>query len=387
MCRTPDPGNSKVFSSLSESQQQQLSNVQQLAEVYSHNACTPDIHQYLVDRVQAVGLFGMLRECTVPLMHCGYKPGPFQDGADLQKLHMSLADAEGYRQLLLRTVLSCTVAIHGQEQLPSSSTPPLLMQSVVDLMCCNWDRVKLLQSAPAGQREAAGIRSAAEAVTNALQAAAAVAAAAARGDSAAAEEAAVAAQQAQQLTAAAEDSPELLLPEEIPDPPELLLPAREDIRLSEATAPAVLQRGTGLVYLLSKDWGGRAKLLDAAVKVGDKVFTHMTLGMLTARKGLSLEQKKQRQVPLRVSLDFLSGGSSSSWGAQAVIVPNDAHLLLWGKALQPIPGRMSNTEVLPGYEVLYGDALGSASIVGALGEGSEPISKRIHARTPLVQFV
>jgi hypothetical protein len=33
-----------------------------------HDVCTPDIHNYLVDRVEVVGLFSMLRECTVPLM-------------------------------------------------------------------------------------------------------------------------------------------------------------------------------------------------------------------------------------------------------------------------------------------------------------------------------
>ena len=81
------------------------------------------------------------------------------------------------------------------------------------------------------------------------------------------------------------------------------------------------------MYLLSNNWGGRAKLLDAAVKVGSRVFTHITVGMLTARKGLNLEHKQQ--VPLRVALDFVSGGSSSfSWGSQAVNVPSNAHLLL-----------------------------------------------------------
>ena len=346
--------------------------MQQLAEVYGHNACTPDIYQYLVGRVQAVGLFGMLQECAPPLLHTGYKLGPFQSGADLEKLNMSPADAEGYLQQLLASIESCNEAIYGP-QLPSSSTPPLLLQSVVDLMCCSWDRVKLLQSAPPGQQAAAGVRSAAEAVTTALQAAAAVAAATARGDAAAAEAAATAAQQAaavaeqqaQQL-AASEDQ-EVLLPEELPEALELpLLPAAAEEE-PLAAAPGVLARGTGLVYLLSTSWGGRAKLLDAAVKVGGRVFTHITLGMLTARKGLHLEQKQP--VPLRVALDYVSGGSSSSsWGAQAVTVPSSAHLLLWGQPLQPIPGRVSSTEVLPGYQVLYGDALGSAAITAALGE-------------------
>jgi hypothetical protein len=122
---------------------------------------------------------------------------------------------------------------------------------------------------------------------------AAVAAATPRGDTAAAEAAAltaqqaaaVAEQQAQQLVAS---DPEVLLPEELPDAPELSLPpAEEDQPLAEA--PGTLGRGTGLVYLLNCAWGGRAKLLDALVKVGSKVFTHITFGMLTARKGLNLE--------------------------------------------------------------------------------------------------
>jgi hypothetical protein len=49
-------------------------------------------------------------------------------------------------------------------------------------------------------------------------------------------------------------------------------------------------------------------------------------------------------------------------------VPHNAHLLLWANPLQPIPGRMSSTEVLPGYQVLFGDALGSPAITAALGE-------------------
>jgi hypothetical protein len=348
-----------------------LDKIQQLAEVYSHNACTPDIHNYLVDRVKAVGLFGMLRECTVPLMHNGYKLGPFQAGADLEKLSMSPADAGAYRQQLLASIESSNQAIYGE--LPSSNRPPLLLQSVVDLMCCHWDRVKLLQSAAPGQQAAAGLRSAAEAVTSALQAAAAVAAATARGDVAAADAAAaeaaaaaaIAQQQAQQL-AAAEDQ-EVLLPEELPVPPELPLPPAASGEQPAAADPGMLGRGTGLVYLLTSSWGGRAKPLPAAVKTGDKVFTHITLGMLTARKGLKLGGKQQ--VPLRVALDFVSdGSSSSSWAPQAVTVPHNAHLLLWAKPLQPIPGRMCSTEVLPGYQVLYEDVLGSPAITAALGE-------------------
>jgi hypothetical protein len=319
----------------------------------------------------------MLRECTVPLMHNGYELGPYQAGADLEKLSMSPADAGAYRQQLLASIESSNQAIYGE--LPNSNRPPLLLQSVVDLMCCNWDRVKLLQSAPPGQQAAAGLRSAADAVTTALQAAAAVAAATARGDTAAAEAAAVTAQQAaavaqqqaQQLVASELD-PEVLLPEELPDAPELSLPPAEEGQ-PLAEAPGVLGRGIGLVYLLTSNWGGRAKLLDAEVKLGGKIFTHITLGMLTARKGLNLEHQKQ-QIPLRVALDFVSGGSSSSsWGPQAVPVPHNAHLLLWGKPLKPIPGRVSSTEVLAGYEVLYGDALGSPVITAALGEWGQPV--------------
>ena len=62
---------------------------------------------------------------------------------------------------------------------------------------------------------------------------------------------------------------------------------------------------------------GRRKLLDiAADQVGSRAFTHTTVGMLTAGKGLNLEQKQQ--VPLRVALDSSGGSSSSSWGSQAV---------------------------------------------------------------------
>ena len=230
--RNPDPGNSKVLSSLTESQQQQLDKIQQLAEVYSHNGCTPDIHNYLVDRVKAVGLFCMLRECTVPLMHTGYKLGPNQARADLEKMNMCSADAHAYLQELLGKVQDCNAAIFGQ--LPSCNTSPLLLQSVVDLVCCNWNRVKLLQSAPEGHQAAAGLRSAADAVTTALQAAAAVAAATARGDIIAAEAAAVTAQQAAALAEqqaqhlASESDPEALLPEELPDAPELPLPPAEE---------------------------------------------------------------------------------------------------------------------------------------------------------------
>ena len=159
----------------------------------------------------------MLRECTVPLMHNGYKLGPYQAGADLEKLSMCPADAEGYLQQLLGKVQSCNTAIFGQ--LPSCNTSPLLLQSVVDLMCCNWDRLKLLQSAPPGQQVRAGLRSVVDAVTTALQAAAAVAAATVSGDTAAAD---VAVQQAQLAAAVAQQQAQQLAASE-PDPEELLI--------------------------------------------------------------------------------------------------------------------------------------------------------------------
>ena len=182
-------------------------------------------------------------------MHTGYKLGPFQPGADLEKISMSPADAEAYHKQLNASMQSCNQVIYGE--LPSSSTASILLQSVVDLMCCSWDRVKLLQSALPGQQAAAGLSSVADAVNSALQAAAAVAAATASGDAAAAEAAsqaaqhaaAVAEQQAQQLAAAEE--PDVSLLKDLPDAPKLSLPpdAAEDEPL--AAAPGVLARGTG----------------------------------------------------------------------------------------------------------------------------------------------
>jgi hypothetical protein len=103
---------------------------------------------------------------------------------------MSTQDADAFMQQPLCTVERCNATIYGEEQVAPPTGSPIMLQSVVDLLSCNWDRVKVLYTAPPGQQAAAGLQSAAAAVNTALQAAAAVAAAVARGDAAAADAAA-----------------------------------------------------------------------------------------------------------------------------------------------------------------------------------------------------
>lgn len=127
-----------------------------LADVFKFNACTPDIHNHLVARVQAVGLFGVLREVTVPLVHCGISLHLFQAGPDLEKLHMSPQDAESYMQQLLSTLDKCNATIYGEDQLPLPTGSPIMLQSVVDLLCCDWDRVKLFTQPYLASRQQQG---------------------------------------------------------------------------------------------------------------------------------------------------------------------------------------------------------------------------------------
>lgn len=136
-----------------------------------------------------------------------------------------------------------------------------------------------------------------------------------------------------------------------------------------APEPTHLSRGSGLLVLLPHSWSGRAKQLAWQVKLGTHVYSHASLGMLTARKGLSLPLSQQQQIPVKVALDYVSSGSSSSsWSSQAVNLPHSAHLLLWAQPMQAVPGRISSADIMPGYQVLYGEAFSQQAVYAALGE-------------------
>ena len=72
--------------------------------MFAINPCTPDVYSVLVQKAATGGLFAMLRAFTVPPNHHGYQLGPFQAGADLEKLDMSPADAESFLQKQLAVI-------------------------------------------------------------------------------------------------------------------------------------------------------------------------------------------------------------------------------------------------------------------------------------------
>jgi hypothetical protein len=282
-----------------------------------------------------------------------------------------------------------------------------LSQAMPDLLCCDWDKVRLLQGAPQLQA-AATLNATARGMAAALQSAAAVLQATARGDHTAAEAAAadvaaaaVALQQhAQQLpaamtTAAGGTTAPAPAPLAQVDDQELSPPQHtsaldgcleEDLGAMCAAAPALpaqdqqlvappashLPRGTGLVLLLARPWGERSRQLPAAVRLGDTVFRHAALGLLTSRGGVVLagDGQPHNSYMLRPSLEFASSSTaSSSWGAQAVAPPASAHLLLALAAQQHVPGRLTSAHQLPGYRALYGADV-DARITAALGKGT-----------------
>ena len=85
----------------------------------------------------------MMGACTTPLVHTGYQLPPFSDGVDLLWLGLGREDAQAKLMHCLAVIEQCNAKLYSPEQLPSA--PPqrkLYLQSIVDLLACNYDKVK-----------------------------------------------------------------------------------------------------------------------------------------------------------------------------------------------------------------------------------------------------
>lgn len=208
LCRRPHAANQQITSQLSASQKADLQQAAEQAQLFAANPTTDSIQQSLAAAVLKAGsLAGMLQQRAAPLLH-QYALPAFELKVDLAWFSMTPAEAQGYDTTLLQRINSANSLLFGP--LPAAPARPVLLQSMVDLWCCDVDALKLSFAAPTAQGQATAAAATA-AVLSALLSGAQVAQAMARGDTAGASRAAAAAsslagmaanhvQQLQQLT-------------------------------------------------------------------------------------------------------------------------------------------------------------------------------------------
>lgn len=208
--RRPSAANKQLVFRLSAEQKASLAAAAEQAELFASNPTTNAIQDSLAAAVLEAGsLAGMLQQKAGPLLHSGYALPPFQAKIDLAWLNMTPASARAYSDGLLGRINAANSTLFGP--LPPAPQRPVLLQTMVDLWCSDWDMVKLTFANPAVQ-EWAATTAASAAVLSSLASAVQVAQAVARGDTHTADKAAAdasrsaAASHLQQLQAiAAED--------------------------------------------------------------------------------------------------------------------------------------------------------------------------------------
>lgn len=200
LCRRPFAANKQLVSGLSPEQKASLAAAAtELAELFAANPTTDAVQDSLIASVLQTGsLAGMLQRKAGPLLHCGYALPPFQPGKiDLAWLNMTPASAQVYSDGLLQRINAANSRLFGP--LPAALSRPVLLQSLIDLWCCDWDIVRQSFAAPAVAEQATTAQATA-AVLSALLSGAQVVRAVAAGDLQAADRAAA---QAQALAGAA----------------------------------------------------------------------------------------------------------------------------------------------------------------------------------------
>ena len=296
-----------------------------LATAYLLNPSTAQIWQHLINKVRETGsLAGVLHAFTVPLVHLGYQLPPFQKGVELEWLGLTPETAQALLEELLAVINTCNLQLYGADAIPAAPAVKLLLQSLVDLLACSYDRMKAAAKPP------------------------------------------VAADLGQ------EEQPAEQPHEEERQPAEEQAPAAEPA--AEGGVPiegSTLPRGTGLLFLLQNSWGGRGKPLHSGrALVSGQVYTHYTVGCLMTKQGLLFKPGQPQQVSVRVAQEFLSDSIAAAglWSSSAfpVTVEPYATLLLTAQPAVLVKKRF-NADA-PGYMALYGSALSEESISAALGE-------------------
>jgi hypothetical protein len=272
----------------------------------------------------------MLQAFSVPLVHLGYQLPPFQKGVDLDWLGLTPETAQWLLEEQLASIHTCNLQLYGAEAIPAAPAEKLLLQSLVDLLACNYDGVK----------------------------AAAKPAAAAGGEQEH--------QPAEQELAAEQQEQEQQQQDREHEP------AAAEGPIDGSTLP----RGSGLLFLLQNSWGGRGKLLPSGrALVSGQVYTHYSVGCLMTKQGLLFKPGQPQQVSVRVAQEFQSDGIAAAglWSSSAfpVTVEPFATLLLTAQPTVLLKKRF-NADA-PGYMALYGSALSEENITAALGApGGQP---------------
>ena len=295
------------------------------------NPSTAQIWQHLINKVRDTGsLAGMLRAFTVPLVHLGYQLPPFQKGVDLEWLGLIPETAQTMLEELVAIINTCNFQLYGADAIPAAPSVKLLLQSLVDLLACNYDQLKAAAKLAAAEQEYQRAE-----------------------------------QQEQEAVAVAEMPAEAVA--EVPEAvAEQLAAAAGGVPIEGSTLP----RGTGLLFLLQNSWGGRGKPLPASsgmALVSGQVYTHYTVGCMMTKQGLLFKPGQPQQVSVRVAQEFLSDGIAGAglWSSSAfpVTVEPYATLLLTAQPAVLVKKRF-NADA-PGYMALYGSALSEESISAA----------------------
>jgi hypothetical protein len=152
--------------------------------MYSANKCTPAVRDHLHNLAAQEGLFGMLRQTTEPFNHCGYACTVLSGGGcDTEWLRTTPDGLASLMQQLKEEIRGHSETIYGAERLATAPARPLLLQSVVDLLCHDADVAKMTTPQ---QREQQRLGAAAVAMRAVAAAAAGLVTSEARGDTAAA---------------------------------------------------------------------------------------------------------------------------------------------------------------------------------------------------------
>jgi hypothetical protein len=187
---------------------------------------------------------------------------------DLEWLGLTPETAQALLEELVAVINTCNIQLYGADAIPAAPAVKLLLQSLVDLLACTYDRMKAAaKPAPA---------------------------------------AADLGQQEQKQEQQPAEQPH----EEEQQPAEEQAPAAEPAAAGGVPIEgSTLPRGTGLLFLLQNSWAGRGKPLPSGrALVSGQVYTHYTVGCLMTKQGLLFKPGQPQQVSVRVAHEFLSDG-------------------------------------------------------------------------------
>ena len=344
--------NAQLCQNLQPEEKEAVLRAAALSRQYVAFKSTAVVRDHLISLAKEHGFQGMLARTTVPFQHNGFAlsvlSGP--PCCDLQFLNTTGQGLAQQLQVFVNAIKDNNEQIYGVARLSPAPERPTLLQSVIDLLCHDPDAVKLAL-APPEQRAQARQGTAASAFLGMAAAATALASATARGDSEGAARAAAAAQEAAQAAAGAAASCSVLVSE---------------------SGVAVLQRGSGVMLIVSKGWSSRAKPLEKGTMGGGK-FTHWTVVQLM--EALVLTGGEQA-VSVRVASEFVCSGEplTGYWSKKAFnikVVP-DTMVLLSSQARHQLGKQFrADGDAAKGYMTLF-PSFTDAAITNALGTFSAP---------------